>query len=241
MSLAGKTILVTGAARRLGKSIALACAQSGADIILHYNSSPHEAEDTCRIIKELGRQCWLLQSDLDDIPSVELLIPRASSFSSIFALVNNASIFRPVKFMETTINEWDEHMRVNLTTPFLLTQAFARQYSFSIPGRVINLVDWRALRPGRDHFPYTISKAALVALTQATALSLAPRINVNAIALGAILPPENEPENPNLMKNVPAGRWSQLDELTQTVQFLLNGPDYITGEVIHLDGGRHLV
>lgn len=241
MTLETKTILITGAARRLGKAIALACAQSGADIILHYNTSALEAEETCQTIKALGKQCWLIQTDLADSVAVETLIARATAFSSIFALINNASIFHPIKFGDTTLANWDEHMRVNLTAPFLLTQAFAREYSLPFTGRVINLVDWRALRPGRDHFPYTISKSALVALTQATALNLAPRINVNAIALGAILPPENQAEYPNLLKNVPAQRWAEMDEVIQTVLFLLDGPDYITGEIIHLDGGRHLV
>jgi pteridine reductase len=103
------------------------------------------------------------------------------------------------------------------------------------------MLDWRALRPGVDHFPYTISKAGLAALTQATARKLAPNICVNAIALGAILPPEGEKENPDLLKSVPMQRWASLDEFIQTVIFLLDGPEYITGEVIHLDGGRHLV
>lgn len=241
MSLNGKTIIITGAARRLGSAIAVACASNGADVVLHYNSSSLEVEETSKKIEATGRKSWALQADLSDTTAVFDLMAKAVSYSSIFGLINNASIFQPLSFMDTTLSEWDEHMRVNLTAPFLLTQAFARQYASPAPGRVVNLVDWRALRPGRDHFPYTISKAALVALTKSTALNLAPRINVNAIALGAILPPEGEPENPNLMNNVPQKRWAQLDELTRTVLFLLDGPDYITGEVIHLDGGRHLV
>ncbi len=241
MSLTGKTIIITGAARRLGSAIAMACAHNGADIILHYRESSHEVEAISNEIERIGRKSWIIQADLSDTNAVGELMAQAASLSSIFGLINNASIFKSIGFMDTTINDWNDHIQVNLTAPFLLTQAFARQYSLTDPGRVVNLVDWRALRPGRDHFPYTISKAALVALTKSTALNLAPRINVNAIALGAILPPEDEPENPNLMKNIPQKRWAELDEFTQTVLFLLDGPDYITGEVIHLDGGRHLV
>ena len=241
MSLNGKTIIITGAARRLGSAMAMACAHNGADIILHYRESSHEVEATSNEIERIGRKSWIIQADLSDSNAVGELMAQAASLSSIFGLINNASIFKSIGFMDTTINDWNDHIQVNLTAPFLLTQAFAHQYSLSAPGRVVNLVDWRALRPGRDHFPYTISKAALVALTKSTALNLAPRINVNAIALGAILPPEDEPENPNLMKNIPQKRWAELDEFTQTVLFLLDGPDYITGEVIHLDGGRHLV
>lgn len=241
MTLNGKTILITGAARRLGKALSLACAENGADIILHYNSSNQEVDSVMESISDLGRKSWKLQANLEDPSQVESLMTKALSISDIYGLVNNASIFKSINFMDTSLAQWDEHMRVNLTAPFLLTQLFARHYALLEPGRVLNLVDWRALRPGKDHFPYTISKSALVSLTKSTALQLAPRISVNAIALGAILPPVGEPEDPNLVKNVPLKRWADLNEYTQTALFLLDGPGYITGEVIHLDGGRHLV
>ncbi len=241
MSLLGKTILITGAARRLGKATAISCAEHGADIILHYHTSQLEVEETSQSIQALGRKSWMLQADLSDANSVNDLFENATRISSIYGLVNNASMFKPVGFLETSLADWESHLRINLTAPFLLTQQFARSYSLAETGRVVNLVDWRALRPGKDHFPYTISKSALVALTKSTAMSLAPRIIVNAIALGAILPPENEPENQEILRFVPMKRWAELDEFLATIIFLLDGPTYITGEVIHLDGGRHLV
>ena len=241
MTMINKNILITGAARRLGKATALHCAKNGADLILHYNTSETEVLETQSKIIGIGRNCWVVQADLNDIDSIQQMIEQASSFSSLDALINNASIFKPVGFFESTVADWEKHLRVNLTAPFILTQLFARQYKKEETGRVINLVDWRALRPGKDHFPYTISKAGLVAFTKAAALSLAPKILVNAIALGAILPPENEPENPDILKNVPMQRWADIDDFLATIQFLLEGPNYITGEVIHLDGGRHLV
>jgi NAD(P)-dependent dehydrogenase (short-subunit alcohol dehydrogenase family) len=241
MTLTDKTILITGAARRLGKALAIACAKQGADIVLHYNSSQSEAEEVRDQVHLLGRDCLILKADLADPQQVERLMLTAVAKTNLYGLVNNASIFKSMGFMDTTLPDWNEHITVNLTTPFLLTQHFARHYALAETGRVLNLVDWRALRPGRDHFPYTISKAGLVALTKSTALQLAPRINVNAIALGAILPPVGQPEDDHLIKNVPQKRWAELDEFTRTALFLLDGPDYITGEVIHLDGGRHLV
>ena len=108
-------------------------------------------------------------------------------------------------------------------------------------GRIINILDWRALRPGKDHFPYTISKAALASMTKSMALALSPNISVNGIALGAILPPSDGNQTDELIRSVPIGRWAQMKEVTDTVLFLLSGPQYITGEIIHLDGGRHLV
>jgi len=241
MTLINKTILITGAARRLGKATALHCAENGADLILHYNTSETEVLETEATVKSYGRNCWTVQADLNDIDSIQQMFQKATSFSYLDALINNASIFKPVGFLESTVDDWEEHLRVNLTAPFILTQLFAKQYTKEETGRVINLVDWRALRPGKDHFPYTISKAGLIAFTKAAALSLAPKLLVNAIALGAILPPENEPEHLDILKNVPMRRWADIDEFLATIQFLLDGPNYITGEVIHLDGGRHLV
>lgn len=241
MSLFDRTILITGAARRLGSAIALAAAEHGADIILHYNTSLGEAQQTAEKIAALGRKAWLLQANLAESGAGDQLMKAAFDLSALDGIINNASIFKSVDFSHTTRADWDEHIHINLTIPFILTQKFAELYSGKGVGRVINMLDWRALRPGVDHFPYTISKAGLAALTRSTARNLAPRICVNAVALGAILPPEGEPEDVNLIKSVPMQRWASLDELTRTIMFLLDGPEYITGEIIHLDGGRHLV
>jgi len=240
MSLENKSILITGAARRLGRAIALAVAEQGANVVLHYHTSAKEVEEVACAIRNLNRSAWVIKANLAESNSVQSLIENALSVTPLFALVNNASIFRNLRFEDTSLSDWNEHLQVNLTAPFLLTQKFASAFAVSETGRVVNILDWRALRPGKDHFPYTISKAALAAMTKSTALSLAPKICVNAVALGAILPPENELPNRDLLESVPLKRWATLDEFTRTIIFLLDGPDYITGEVIHLDGGRHL-
>ena len=130
-------------------------------------------------------------------------------------------------------------MSINLTAPFFLSQAFAKQLNGE--GRIINILDWIALRPRADHFPYTISKAALAALTKSLAVALAPRITVNALALGAILPPADGADYSHIVKNVPMKRWSGENEIEDALIFLLSAPTYITGEILHVDGGRHLV
>jgi pteridine reductase len=130
---------------------------------------------------------------------------------------------------------------INLTAPFLLSQAFASALPPRESGRIINLLDWRALRPGLDHLPYSISKSALAALTYSLAAALAPRITVNGLALGAVLPPSDGSIDPNILDKVPSGRWADLEEVSQALVFLLNGPAYITGEILHVDGGRHLL
>ena len=133
---------------------------------------------------------------------------------------------------------WDRHFAVDLRAPFLLSQAFARERA-GAPGAIVNLLDWRALRPAADHFPYTIAKAGLAAMTRSLALALAPTIRVNGLALGAILPPADG--GTAGLDSVPSGRWARLEEVGQALLFLLGGSDYVTGNILHLDGGRHLV
>jgi NAD(P)-dependent dehydrogenase (short-subunit alcohol dehydrogenase family) len=241
LPLDGKAVLITGAARRIGRAAALACARQGADLLLHFGQSEDEVRQLEAEIAGLGRQARKLQADLQDPMQVQQLMERAASTGPLFSLVNNAAIFESVKLADTTLEQWDRHLAINLTAPFLLSQAFARQVPAGAEGRIVNLLDWRALRPGFDHFPYTISKAGLAALTASLALALAPNISVNGLALGAILPPSGEPASEQLIKRVPAGRWGAVQDVEQALIFLLTGPSYITGEIIHVDGGRHLV
>ena len=241
MPLSGKTVLITGAARRLGKVMALAVANAGGDVILHHGHSPAEATQTQSEIQALGRNAHIIQADLNDPAQISAIIPRAVQFGPLFALVNNASIFDALKLKNTTLKDWERHQRVNLSAPFLLSQAFAAHVGEDATGRIINILDWRALRPEADHLPYTISKAGLAALTKSLAIALAPNIIVNGLAFGAILPPSDGNLNEDLLAQVPAKRWARLDEVGRALLFLLTGPTYITGEIIHLDGGRHLV
>jgi pteridine reductase len=241
MSLSEKTVLITGGALRIGRSLALAVAQAGGDVVLHYGKSRKDAESLQSEIEVIGRKAVILQADLADSAQVAALIDRAWERSPLFALVNNASVFEPQGWEDTSLELWNRSLAVNLTAPFLLSQAFARSLEPGRNGRIINLIDWRALRPGPDHLPYTISNSALAALTHSLAIALAPRITVNGLALGAILPPSNgAPAKVNL-EQIPAHRWAKLEEVGQALVFLLDGPAYITGEIIHIDGGRHLV
>jgi pteridine reductase len=241
MSLTAKTVLITGAARRVGRSLALAVAQAGADVILHHANSPQEAAQAAAEIEALGRRAWVLQADFSRPEEVEGLIGRAQEIAPLYALVNNAAIFEPLALQQTTLEDWQKHLNINLTAPFLLSRDFAAALPAGASGRIVNILDWRALRPGPDHFPYTISKTALAGLTRSLAAALAPHITVNGLALGAILPPSGKIDPDAVLAAVPAGRWGTLDETTQALLFLLDGPEYITGEIIHLDGGRHLV
>jgi pteridine reductase len=182
-----------------------------------------------------------LQADLSQTDQVSSLIERAvEALDEVTLLINNASIFEPLGLMDTTLEAWQNHLMINLTAPFLLSQAFGRHRA-GRQGAIINMLDWRALRPGPDHFPYTISKSGLVAMTRSLAQALAPNIRVNGLALGAILPPPGmEGFDEAVIKDVPLNRWGSVEETVDALLFLLAGPDFITGEILHLDGGRQL-
>jgi pteridine reductase len=237
--LHGKTILITGSARRLGRAFALACAHAGADIVIHHAHSDSDAETLRTKINGLGRKAWIYKSDFSDSNATRKLIPLINQSTPIHFLVNNAAIFGSPPLNSTSMEDWEKHMAINLTAPFLLSQAFARQAKEE--ARIVNILDWRALRPGADHFPYTVSKSALAAMTKSLAVALAPKIIVNGLALGAILPPSDGNKNPEITKNIPLKRWANDGEVEQALIFLLTSPTYITGEIIHVDGGRHLI
>jgi NAD(P)-dependent dehydrogenase (short-subunit alcohol dehydrogenase family) len=241
MKLTGKTILITGAARRVGKSIALAVANAEGNVVIHHGHSPDEAHELKEQVESMGVKGHVIQADLGDPEQVESLIPTALEFGPLFGLINNASIFDPITLKDTTREDWERHMSINLTAPFVLSQQFAEALAPKEKARIINILDWRALRPGTDHLPYTISKAGLAALTRSLALSLAPKVTVNGLAFGAILPPSDGGPTEDILRDVPAKRWADLSEVDESVIFLLTGPTYINGEIIHLDGGRHLV
>lgn len=237
--LQGKSVLITGSARRLGRRFALACARRGADVVIHHGHSDKEAESLRAEIESMGRRAWIFIADLSEPGQARGLIPEITESTRVDALVNSASIFEKLSLEDTSLDDWSRHLAINLTAPFLLCQAFARQAQ---PGaRIVNIVDWRALRPGPDHFPYTITKAALASMTESMAIALAPEIMVNALALGAILPPAEGTKNPDITRKIPARRWSRENEPEEALLFLLTGPEFITGEIIHVDGGRHLV
>lgn len=239
-SLAGKTVLITGGAVRVGRYLAIAAAQAGANVIIHYSHSEEQALHTQEAIQQMGVKCWTIQQDFAKTEEISEFMSRCWQINPVDVLVNNAAIFKSIRMENTSLRDWREHMAINMDAPFLLTQRFVQLGLPDRPGRVINLLDWRALRPGVDHFPYTISKAGLAALTQSIAAAAAPRVLVNGLALGAMLAPAGGVDEKALFSDYPIKRWIDPEELTQSFLFLAAGPEIITGEIIHLDGGRHL-
>lgn len=251
--LSGKTVLVTGAARRVGRLIALACARAGASLLLHHAHSPADAQSVQREIQAMGRDAHILQCDFTSADHLDEFFTWAvQRYGRIQALVNSAAIFEPLSFHDTSMDAWNRHLAINLTAPFRLSQLFAGQpqhpdhpdddpEAAAPPLRILNILDWRATHPGADHFPYTVSKASLAAMTRSMACALAPHVVVNGLALGAILASADGADSATSLHRVPMERWCRVDELDQSVVFLLGGPAYISGEIVHLDGGRHFM
>ena len=235
----GRSAIVTGAGRRLGRAFAEALADSGANVVVHYGRSAEEAEEVVNGLLARGVRSAAVQADLANPKEAAELVQRSEqAIGEIDLLVNNAAIFGPITAMDASITDWQMHLNVNLTAPFLIAQQFVRSREGK-QGSIVNLLDWRAMRPGADHFPYTISKAALAALTRGLAVSFAPGIRVNGLALGAILPPSDGGTDDPL-EGVPSGRWGTIEEAIDALLFLLIGPEHVTGEILHVDGGRHL-
>ncbi len=243
MEIEGKVALVTGGARRLGKAFALALAEAGMDVVIHYGRSAAEAEETVREAERHGVRAVAVSADLRDADEAKSLVGRAAELMGEppRVLVNSAAVFEPGTVRDTDLGNWEKHINLNLRAPFLLTQAFANLLDGG-PGKVVNVSDWRAVYPGRKHLAYTLSKSALLTFTLMAATELAPDIQVNALALGAVLPPPDRDEAylRNLVRRVPALRPAKLEEVTDALLFLLRN-DYVTGETIFVDGGAHLV
>lgn len=242
MNLSGKVVLITGGAKRIGRAMSIALAQRGAMIAVHYHRSGEEAKETLREIEKYGKGV-LIKADLSVEKEVAGIIRRASGhFGRVDILINNASIFEAGTFSATTSENWDRHFAVNLKAPFLLSQSYTEQVPENCSGKIIHITDWRGLRPGVGHFAYTLTKSALIAMTKSMARILAPKITVNAIALGAILPPEGEDEGflARKVEGIPLKISGDPSDVVAALYFLLEGTDFVTGTTLLVDGGEHL-
>jgi NAD(P)-dependent dehydrogenase (short-subunit alcohol dehydrogenase family) len=235
--------VVTGGAVRVGRELCMTLAESGVCVCVHYSASHDAAERTVRDIRAAGGDAMLVRADLTHPleAAQEIISAAASAFGQVDILVNNAAIFEPGSLDVTTPADWDRHQRINLQAPVFLCQRFARQIPDAGHGAIINLADWRALRPQPGHLAYTLSKAGIVCLTRLLALELAPRIRVNAIAPGAILPPPlgDADDFAKLSEIIPLHRTGAPRDIAGAAMFLLQN-DFVTGEVLHVTGGQHL-
>lgn len=237
-----KTVLITGAAKRVGRSIALELADAGYDIAIHFRESAGEAQALRQQIEGLGRRAALVQADLEDEASVEALLPAAiAQLGPITALINNASTFVRDEVDDVTREGWDRQLMVNLRAPFVLMQQFARLLPADAHGAIVNILDQRVWNYTPHFVSYTVSKAGLWTLTQTMALALAPRIRVNAIGPGPALPSlrQTDEQFAQQCASTPLQRGTDPDEVARALLAILSLPA-MTGQMIALDGGQHL-
>lgn len=238
--LADTTALVTGAALRLGRAVSLALADEGANVVVHYGTSSAEAEQVAEEIRARGPAARTVQADLADPEQVESLVPRALELTgSLGLLINNASTFPADSLSDMQRRTLIRCMDVNTWAPLALSRAFA---SHAGRGAILNFLDTRVAGYDWKHVSYIVSKDALALLTRMLALELAPDISVNAVAPGLILPPPGEDETylDRLAYTVPLRRHGSSNDIVEAVLYLLKS-EFVTGQVLYVDGGRHLV
>lgn len=243
MQIKGKTAIVTGGAIRIGKAIALALARKGAHVIITYNSSKRAAQETLNQIKSFGVEAMAIKTDVSKINQVKKLVRKAvKTYGFIDILVNNAAIFYKTPFEDILEKDWDSHIDINLKGTFNCSHQVGLQMLKQKGGKIINIADWAGLRPYKNYLPYCISKAGVICLTQGLARTLAPNVQVNAVAPGPVLlPPDfDEKEKHQIVEGTPLRKIGSPEDVANTVLFLIEGSDFITGSVYHVDGGRSI-
>jgi NAD(P)-dependent dehydrogenase (short-subunit alcohol dehydrogenase family) len=242
-TLGGRRALVTGASRRLGRSIALALADAGVAIVAHYRNDERGAQETVRLARERGVRAESVAADLTHAEACPRIVRTATeALGGLDVLVNNASAFDRTPLDSLSVADWDTQMDANAKAPFELMLHAGRAMKAAGGGAIVNLACVSAERPWAEFVPYSASKAALVNATKGFAKALAPEVRVNAVAPGPILPPagEDEAEGEKAVRNTLLKRWGHPDDIAAAVLFLLRA-SYVTGVVLHVDGGRSLV
>ncbi len=237
-----QSVLITGGARRIGRALARGFAGRGFGVAIHYRRSRREAQALARAIAEAGGRACCLSADLAEAGAAAALVEAAAKqLGPLTCLVNNASLFVRDSLADLDEESWRAHLDVNCRAPILLAQAFARQLPERRAGVVINLLDQKVQRLTPHFFSYTISKSALWAATQVMAQALAPRIRVNGIGPGPVLPHAHQSREAfqRLVQSLPLGRAARPEEIWRAAAFILDTPS-MTGQMIALDGGQHL-
>ncbi len=239
----GDVAVVTGAAKRVGRAIGLALADDPQlDIVVHYGRSQTEADQIVDDIRQLGRRSLAVAADLrQPTAAAATVFEAAAELGPARLLVNCAAAFDDRKLADIDEEHWHHQFAINSLAPLMLSQQFAAQLPDGESGHIINLLDWRAIRPPDTHPVYSASKAALFSLTQSLAQQLAPAIQVNGIAPGAILPPPGRDDwhDQRAMDAIPLKRRGSPQDICNAVQYLAKS-GFVTGEILHVSGGEHL-
>jgi NAD(P)-dependent dehydrogenase (short-subunit alcohol dehydrogenase family) len=243
MELEGKVALVTGAGRRVGRAIAVALAERGMAVAAHYRTSRAEAESLAAEIERGGGKAQVFSANLEHVGEIESMVNAAlQTFGRIDVLINSASVFYRKALEHLTEQDWDLNLDVNLKAPFFAAKFAGAAMRRQGAGKIVNIGDWAAIRPYQNYLPYTVAKSGLIGLTRALAKALAPEVQVNCVALGPVLPPEDYgvEEIEQLRKQTLTKTLGSPRDVAQAVLFLCEGTDFATGSTLLLDGGRLL-
>jgi len=243
MKIKNKICLVTGSASRIGKVIALTLANKGAKLAIHYHSQIDKAKETARQINKMGQECIVLKSDISQKADwLKMRDNILDKWGRIDVLVNNASIFYQTPFLDISENQWNQFMNINLKGTFYGCQIMGEIMIKNKTGKIINISDVSADSVWHKYIPYCISKAGIIALTKGLAKAFAPFVTVNAVSPGTVMLAEkyDEEEENYLIERTPLKRIGDPQDIANSVAFLIEGSDFITGAVIPVDGGRSL-
>jgi NAD(P)-dependent dehydrogenase (short-subunit alcohol dehydrogenase family) len=240
IGLQGRVALVTGAAKRIGRAVAVRLASEGADVIIHYHRSKSEADDAVAEIAKLGRRSTALQADLGNVAEIKRMFQSAAEqFGRLDILVNSAANFLPAHLADTTEKTWDAALDTNLKAPFFCAQAAAPLLKQS-HGVIINFADIGGILPWPGYIPHCASKAGVIMLTKCLAKALAPEVRVNAVAPGTITMSGDPSEwEADFIGRAPLHRTGTPDDVADAVSFLIHS-NFLTGQTLVLDGGRTL-
>ncbi len=243
MELKDKVVLITGSARRVGREIALTLASEGPKFAVHYRSSEEDAKKTKDLLEKEGAEVFLVKGDLKYVEEARKVVDLTyEHFGRLDVLINNAAIFYKTPIFEVTEKDWNNFLDVNLKAVFFTSQRAAFYMLKGGGGKIINIADWAALRPYTDYIPYCVSKGGIVTLTKALARTLAPEIQVNAVAPGPVMVPDDLPEDERqeILMKTPLRRFGSPKDIAAAVRFLIVGTDFATGTLLLVDGGRFI-
>lgn len=237
----GLNAIVTGGAVRIGRAIAVQLAEAGVNVCIHYGHSQSAAEETLNELRTRGVRATSVSANFEQpcLAARHVMDQALQELGAIQILINSAAIFETGTVATTSEDQWDRHFAINLKAPFFLSQAFAAQDGST--GSIVNIIDWRGTQPVPGHLAYTLTKNALVGQTKLLAQELGPRIRVNAVAPGAILPPPGQGPEALTARAAcnPLQRVGEPQDVARAVMYLLESP-FVTGEIMHVSGGEQL-